>query len=98
MTKEQTVIDDMNLTSIEKELWCEYERSQYQSVHLPSCEYRRPMSLVRWCVDHIPKPPLNYEFSLRQIIEQHTFFRLRCDRYTTRFLDLYNAAIVIARK
>ncbi|CAF2129272.1 unnamed protein product [Rotaria magnacalcarata] len=97
MTKEQAMIDDANITSTEKNLLYEYQASTTRETETTTLsEYIRPMTLIRWCVDHLPQPPTNYQFSFRQKIEQYTFFRNRIDRITTPFLDLYNGAIVIA--
>ena len=86
MTKEQATLDDMNITPEElKETPTENESLQ------------RNVALVRWCVDNVPLPPPNYHFSLRQRIEQFDFFQNKLDLYPSRYLDLYNATIVIAR-
>lgn len=60
--------------------------------------YQRSPTLIRWCMDHLPTPPANYRFSERQRMEQYDFFLSRCDLYPTRFLDMYNATIVVACK
>lgn len=58
--------------------------------------YQRNITLTRWCVKNIPVPPMNYGFSLQQKLEQYEFFRDCMDRSVSRFLDLYNAAIIMA--
>ncbi|CAF4680223.1 unnamed protein product [Rotaria sp. Silwood2] len=94
MTKEQVRIDNADITSEERYLLAKYQ--DLLAVETQTSIYERNMTLVRWCVNHVPSPPPNYEFSLRQIIEQYEFFRSKSDSSVTRFLDLYNAAIVIA--
>ena len=96
MTKEQVLIDDVHITAAQRNILAQYADSA--SIETEINEYQREMTLVRWCVNHVPAPPLNYQFSLRQKIEQYEFFRDRSDRFLSRFLDLYNAAMVIARK
>jgi len=98
MTREQAMIDDANITSTERNILANYQIHDSVDVEEATSKHIRDSRLIRWCVDHLPQPPLNYQFSLRQTIEQYEFFRARLDLFPTRFLDLYNAAIVIVRK
>ncbi|CAF5074790.1 unnamed protein product, partial [Rotaria magnacalcarata] len=55
------MIDDANITSTEKNLWYEYQASTTRETETTTLsEYIRPMTLIRWCVDHLPQPPTNY--------------------------------------
>ena len=96
MTKIEALVDNTNLTKIEEDqLW------NYKNPYVVDGEIKedlRPLSLVRWCVDHVPSPPLPYEFSLRQKLEQYEFFRHRTDQVLSPYVDLYNASIVMACK
>ncbi|CAF1575650.1 unnamed protein product [Adineta steineri] len=47
-------------------------------------------------MNNIPSPPSNYQFSLRQKLDQREFFRNRFDLFTSRYVNLYNSAIVMA--
>ncbi|CAF1346280.1 unnamed protein product [Rotaria sordida] len=94
MTKEQVQMDDAHITSVERYLLARYQDSF--SVTTQTGTYERNKTLVQWCVNHVPSPPSNYQFSLRQKVEQYRFFRKKSDVSVTRFLDLYNAAIVLA--
>ncbi|CAF4284088.1 unnamed protein product, partial [Rotaria sordida] len=94
MTHEQARIDNVNLTSAKRQLLVNYQDSLFIETEIN--QYVRTMPLVRWCVNHVPLPPSNYQFSLPQILEQYEFFRTKSEVVVTRFLDLYNAAIVIA--
>ncbi|CAF3302319.1 unnamed protein product [Rotaria socialis] len=96
MTEEQALLDDDKLTATDIELLNQYRNPATIETEIHS--YQRNMTLVRWCVDHIPTPPLNYQFSFRQIIEQYAFFRNRRDRYISPHLDIYNVAIIMACK
>ena len=99
MTLEQARIDDATITSAERSILAQYQmHDSRQVVEEATSAFTRDPTLVRWCVDHVPASPPNYQFSLRQKSEQYEFFRDRLDLFPTRFLDLYNAAIVIARK
>ncbi|CAF1172775.1 unnamed protein product [Rotaria sordida] len=94
MTHEQARIDNVNLTSAKRQLLVNYQDSLF--IEREINRYERTMPLVRWCVNHVPLPPSNYQFSLLQILEQYEFFHKKSEVSVTRFLDLYNAAIVIA--
>ncbi|CAF3734674.1 unnamed protein product [Rotaria sordida] len=94
MTHEQARIDNVNLTSAQRQLLVNYQDSLF--IEREINRYERTMPLVRWCVNHVPLPPSNYQFSLLQILEQYEFFHKKSEVSVTRFLDLYNAAIVIA--
>ena len=94
MTKEQSLIDDIHLSSMERAMY--NHRMTSKTIEEETNSYQRDHELVRWCVNHVPTPPLNYHFSLRQKMEQYEFFRHRSDVYLSRFLDLYNSSIVIA--
>ncbi|CAF4428463.1 unnamed protein product [Rotaria magnacalcarata] len=97
MTEEQALIDDDKLTATDMELLNQYRNlTATIETETETHSYQRSMTLVRWCVDHVPTPPLNYQFSFRQIIEQYTFFRNRRDRYISPHLDIYNVAIIMA--
>ncbi|CAF1336728.1 unnamed protein product [Adineta steineri] len=98
MTSEQAAIDDTNITSTARSLLNKYQmsRSKYIIEEESSNPYQRNATNVAWCMNNLPSPALNYQFSLRQKLEQLKFFRDRLDLYTPRFLDLYNAAIVMA--
>jgi hypothetical protein len=98
MRTEQAIIDDANLTVTERDTLATYQTSNSTLIEQARSPYIRDAILVRWCVDHVPSCPRNYQFSLRQKIEQYEFFRDRMDLFPIRFLDLYNAAIVIACK
>ena len=95
MMAEQAMADDTGLTPADASILiedCTHETIEPESL------YQRHPSLVRWCLKNVPLPPPKYQFSLRQRTEQYAFFRDRLDLFPTRFLDLYNAAIVIASK
>ncbi|CAF3797057.1 unnamed protein product [Rotaria sp. Silwood1] len=94
VTCEQARIDNADLTVVERQYLAYYQNSP--STNCEISIYERALPLVRWCVNHVPLPPLNYTFSLRQLLEQYEFFRTKSEVTVTRFLDLYNAAIVIA--
>lgn len=97
MTREQILKDDAHLTPEHKNRLSQWEEAKDFFETEPN-EYQRDLSLVRWCVNHVPTPPLHYGFSLRQKLEQYEFFQDRVDRFPSRFLDLYNATIVMARQ
>lgn len=75
-----------------------------QSYHENPCTtsvispYERSVDLIHWCIEHLPTPPYHYRFSKRQRIQQHEFFLNRYEKFPTRFLDMYNATIVVACK
>jgi len=98
MTTEQAIIDETNLTLTERNTLAKYQTYHPTLIEEARSPHIRDPILVRWCVDHVPSCPRNYRFSLRQTIEQYEFFRDRMDLFPIRFLDLYNAAIVIACK
>ena len=98
MTMAQVMIDDDNITSLERDKLANYQLHNAIGVEEADRQHIRDSILVRWCVDNIPKPPTNYHFSFRQRIDQYDFFQSRFDLIHHRFLDLYNAAIVIACK
>lgn len=91
MNRQQARIDDIGITPNQGNALIESESGE-------ASDYQRSSSLVHWCMRNLPSPPPNYQFSVRQRIEQFIFFRDRSDLYLTRFLDLYNADIVLARK
>jgi hypothetical protein len=92
ITVEQAMADDSGLTSTEASILMEgSEKATADSVS----PYHRPPSLIHWCLRNVPLPPSTHQFSLRQRIEQYGFFRDRLDLFPTRFLDLYNAAMVM---
>ena len=92
---EQAMADDTGLSSDEASILI--DRSAHDTAE-PLSPYHRHPSLIHWCLRNVPLPPQNYQFSLRQRVEQYGFFRDRLDLFPTRFLDLYNAAIIIASK
>ncbi|CAF1261279.1 unnamed protein product [Rotaria sp. Silwood1] len=94
MTKEQVAIDDATLTMADRNQLAEYEHSS--TLPTETNAYQRDMNLVRWCIKYLAPPPPNYQYSLRQKIEQYEFFREKKECFVSRFLSLYNAAIVIA--
>ena len=95
ITTAEAMIDDTQLTMNERSILNDHgSQNNPQTVS----EYNRDSSLVHWCLAHVPLPPPNYQFSVRQRIEQYCFFRDRLDLFPSRFLDLYNAAIVIASR
>jgi hypothetical protein len=99
MTIEQAMIDNTNLTPEEKHILTTYILPNSQDIPNESQKYLRDTILVRWCIDHVPQPSIpNYQFSLRQKVEQFDFFLHKLDLHSSRFLDLYNAAIVMACK
>jgi len=98
MTDEQASFDNMNISLTERSILFQYETHDPEQNEEITSPYHRDTAYVRWCVDHVPEPPPNYQFSLRQKSEQWDFFRNRSDLYLSRFLDLYNASIVIARQ
>lgn len=57
--------------------------------------YQQPPEFIRWCMNHLPSPPLHYRFSKRQRMEQYDFFLNRYETYSTQLLDLYHTAIVL---
>ena len=95
MTKEQTMMDDRMITATERHHYENYSL-EYRTEELN--EFLREPTLVRWCLDNLPPTPANYQFSLRQKIEQLDFFQHRLDLYPSRFLDLYNVAIIMVCK
>jgi hypothetical protein len=98
MITEQAMVDDANLTMTERHTLAKYQTHHPTQFKETTSQYIRDTILVCWCVDHVPSCPPNYQFSLRQKLEQYEFFRDRIDLFPTRFLDLYNAAIVLACK
>ncbi|CAF0978545.1 unnamed protein product [Didymodactylos carnosus] len=57
----------------------------------------RNKEMTYWCLRHVLALPPNYRFSKRQIHEQYLFFKSLSDfNEPSGFLDLCNAAIVIA--
>ena len=58
----------------------------------------RSSDLIHWCIKNLPTPPAHYRFSQWQRMEQYDFFLHRNEAYPTRFLDMYNATIVVACK
>ena len=98
MTREQAMADDANITSSDRNILDNYQIHDSIGVGEASSKHIRDSILVRWCVNNLPQPPPTYQFSMRQRIEQYEFFRDRLDLFPTRFFDLYNTAIVIARK
>ena len=98
MTIEQVMIDDANITSVDKNILANYQVRDSTDVEEARRRHQRDSTLVRWCIDNLPQPPASYQFSFRQRIEQYEFFQCQTDLFHTRFLDLYNAAIVIACK
>ncbi|CAF3873604.1 unnamed protein product [Rotaria sp. Silwood1] len=94
MTNEQVLIDNARVSPLEINLLNDYQNSLFTATQ--TSQYTRDMTLVQWCVNHVPSPPLNYQFSIRQKIQQYEFFSTKSDIYVTRFLDLYNPAIVLA--
>lgn len=85
MTVAQAAVDDVHLAT------------DAAPTHVETNARQRETSLVLWCVDHVPSPTVpDYVFSQRQRVEQFCFFRDRLDLYPSRYLDLYNAAIVMA--
>ncbi|CAF1321060.1 unnamed protein product [Rotaria sordida] len=96
MTKEQVLMDDATLSAEERNRLEEYENSCI--VETETNQYIRELSLVRWCIKYLAPPPSssNYQYSLRQKLEQYEFFRWERERFVSHFLSLYNAAIVIA--
>jgi hypothetical protein len=91
MNSQQAMFDDVGITPYQANILSESES-------LEANDYQRSSSLVHWCMRNLPSPAPNYQFSVRQRIEQFAFLRDRMDLYLTRFLDLYNAAIVLARQ
>lgn len=91
MHDQQAVFDDVGITLYQASILVESESTEAN-------DFQRSSALVHWCMINLPSPPPNYKFSVRQRIEQFTFLRDRIDVHPTRFLDLYNAAIVLARK
>jgi hypothetical protein len=102
MTREHAIIDNNNITSDERNILMKYNMNDsQQQVEEETCPYTRKDTIVRECINNVPQPPhtsSNYQFSLRQRAEQYDFFYHQLDVYPSRFLDLYNAAIVIVRK
>ncbi|CAF3554163.1 unnamed protein product [Adineta steineri] len=98
MTKEQAIIDDINLTSTERNLLAQYQmsHSKYNVQDSSNNTYIRSDHNASWCMNNIPSPPSNYQFSLRQKLDQREFFRNRFDLFTSRYVNLYNSAIVMA--
>ncbi|CAF1382322.1 unnamed protein product [Adineta steineri] len=98
MTREQAIIDDMNLTSTERNLLVQYQMSHSEyNVQENSCNtYQRSDNNASWCMNNGPSAPLNYQFSLRQKLDQWEFFRDRSDIFTSRYINLYNPTIVMA--
>ena len=92
ITVEQAMADDSGLTSTEASILMEGSAKATADSVSP---YHRPPSLIHWCLRNVPLPPSTHQFSLRQRIEQYGFFRDRLDLFPTRFLDLYNAAMVM---
>ncbi|CAF1442996.1 unnamed protein product [Rotaria sordida] len=72
MTKEQVLMDDATLSAEERNRLKEYENSSI--VETTTDPYIRELNLVRWCIKYLPPPPLNYQYSLRQKLEQYEFF------------------------
>ncbi|CAF1568975.1 unnamed protein product, partial [Adineta steineri] len=98
MTREQAIIDDMNLTSTERNLLAEYQmsHSEYNTHETSTNSFQRSDNNASWCMNNIPSPPSNYQFSLRQKLDQWNFFQNRSDIFTSRYINLYNPTIVIA--
>ncbi|CAF3978273.1 unnamed protein product [Adineta steineri] len=98
MTSEQAAIDDTNISSIERSILVAYEmsHSEYNTYERSNNPYQRTTTNVAWCMNNLPSPPPNYQYSLRQKLEQLNFFRDRLDFLTSRFLNLYNRTIVMA--
>ncbi|CAF1566031.1 unnamed protein product [Adineta steineri] len=98
MTKEQAIIDDINLTSTERNLLAEHQMSysEYNTHETNTNSFQRSDNNASWCMNNIPSPPLNYQFSLRQKLEQWNFFQDRSDIFTSRYINLYNPTIVMA--
>ncbi|CAF1165110.1 unnamed protein product [Adineta steineri] len=98
MTSEQAAIDDTNITSIERSILVAYEmsHSEYNTYERSNNPYQRTTTNVAWCMNNLPSPPPNYQYSLRQKLDQWNFFRDRLDFLTSRFLNLYNRTIVMA--
>lgn len=94
MTQEQIRIDDATMSLDDKTMLALYEDSTTWTIS-PQL-YQRDIELTRWCINHVPQPPAPYGFSSRQKFEQYEFFRHQSDIYIKRFLNLYNAAIIIA--
>jgi hypothetical protein len=93
---EQATIDDQRITVEDRKLLIEYEKYHGIAYNSEVSVYTRPMSLVHWCVQNVSTPPPDYRFSLKQIAEQILFFQYTIDIQPKTFLDLYNAAIVLA--
>ena len=98
MTKEQAVIDDIGL--IPSETSAPNTKQTTQSIYgeQVATNLTRSSTVIHWCLENLPKAPFGFQFSLRQQAEQYEFFQYRLDLYSSRFLDLYNAAIIIASK
>ncbi|CAF4331922.1 unnamed protein product [Adineta steineri] len=69
--------------------------SEYNTYERSNNPYQRTTTNVAWCMNNLPSPPSNYQYSLRQKLEQLNFFRDRSDLFTSRFLNLYNTTIVM---
>ena len=55
----------------------------------------RPTDDCRLCIEAVPKPPVGYIFSNRQIVSQTEYFHKRQDRnLPNQDIDLYHATIV----
>ncbi|CAF1049309.1 unnamed protein product [Rotaria sordida] len=97
MTKEQVLMDNATLSVDERNRLEEYQSSSIvETTTTTTNPYIRELSLVQWCIKYLPPPPLNYQYSLRQKLEQYEFFRGKKERFVSHFLSLYDAAIVIA--
>ncbi len=60
MTIEQAMIDETNITSIERSVLTKYEMHDSEHVQKEINNDRSDTTLVRCCVDNLSQPPPNY--------------------------------------
>ncbi|CAF1450004.1 unnamed protein product [Rotaria sordida] len=98
MTTEQALLDDDDITPIETSRWNALQSTLHDAIQTPVSRYERDQAFVHWCIKHIPTPPPNYQFSIRQRLEQHSFFQSYYVSQPSRFLDLYNVSILMKHR
>lgn len=93
MTKANADVDDQKYENQQDLIKTESTLSNTISI---VSDYERSSDSIRWCIDNLPTPPVNYRFSKRQREKQYDFFRYRSELYPTRLLDMYYGTIVVA--